>query len=185
MGEGRCLLRRVAASVDARWHACVRCGGRGGVYAYAACFTAWAAANLWFLGRRPVGDRMRGLSLGMLGGSIAGNMFCVKLTVELVSESASSGLACRVAAACSLQHDVTWCCPARITVAPSPPSLPAPLQAGVACRAAAHPLTSRLLSLHLLTGLGWRYGRRVCFPGSARRGPSGSLCPTWGSWPRG
>ena len=61
------------------------------MYAYATCFVAWAAVNLRFCGGRPIGDRMRGLSLGMLGGSIAGNMFCVKLTVELVSESASSG----------------------------------------------------------------------------------------------
>lgn len=40
---------------------------------------------------REPGDQLRGLSLGLLGGSLAGNMFFVKITVELVAESADSG----------------------------------------------------------------------------------------------
>ena len=47
---------------------------------------------MYFQSGRPTNDRMRGLSLGMLGGSLAGNMFFVKITVELVGATADSGL---------------------------------------------------------------------------------------------
>lgn len=62
------------------------------VAAYAVSFGAWSYINVRFLMSRPSGDRIRGLSLGMMGGSIAGNMFCLKAAVELVETSVTTGL---------------------------------------------------------------------------------------------
>ena len=41
---------------------------------YVVCFGLWCFANERYLLRRPTGDTFRGLSLGMMGGSVAGNM---------------------------------------------------------------------------------------------------------------
>lgn len=37
------------------------------------------------------GERLRGLSIGMLAGSLAGNVFCLKSWVELLQVSVSEG----------------------------------------------------------------------------------------------
>ena len=47
---------------------------RPAVALYAVCFGLWCYFNQRCFLRRPVGDRLRGLSLGMMGGSVAGNM---------------------------------------------------------------------------------------------------------------
>eukprot|EP00746_Dinoflagellata_sp_MGD_P045824 gnl/MRDRNA2_/MRDRNA2_212547_c0_seq1.p1 gnl/MRDRNA2_/MRDRNA2_212547_c0~~gnl/MRDRNA2_/MRDRNA2_212547_c0_seq1.p1 ORF type:complete len:363 (-),score=72.50 gnl/MRDRNA2_/MRDRNA2_212547_c0_seq1:5-1093(-) len=57
------------------------------VAVYTGCFLIWTILNIVFLIPRPSGDLLRGLSLGMMGGTIAGNMFCVKATVELIKTS--------------------------------------------------------------------------------------------------
>lgn len=57
------------------------------VGAYCGCFLIWVLLNVCLLIPRPSGDLLRGLSLGMMGGTIAGNMFCVKATVELIKTS--------------------------------------------------------------------------------------------------
>jgi uncharacterized membrane protein len=54
---------------------------------YVGVFLIWSVLNIVFLIPRPSGDLLRGLSLGMMGGTIAGNMFCVKATVELIKTS--------------------------------------------------------------------------------------------------
>lgn len=53
------------------------------VLVYALCFSVWLALNFAVLAVRPRGDRLRGFSLGVTAGSLAGNMFCLKATVEL------------------------------------------------------------------------------------------------------
>mmetsp|Transcript_1553 Transcript_1553/g.2777 ORF Transcript_1553/g.2777 Transcript_1553/m.2777 type:complete len:340 (-) Transcript_1553:32-1051(-) len=66
------------------------------VFVYLLCLTVWLALNIALLIPRSAapkgepwvtGDPVRGLSLGMTAGSIAGNMFCVKAFVELVQSS--------------------------------------------------------------------------------------------------
>lgn len=57
------------------------------VLIYFCTLFVWIALNISFPMRRPTGDTIRGLSLGMTAGSIAGNMFCVKATVEIVEFS--------------------------------------------------------------------------------------------------
>jgi len=54
------------------------------VVIYLVSFAAWVAFNVAFPMRRPKGDIMRGASLGLTAGTIAGNMFCVKVTIELI-----------------------------------------------------------------------------------------------------
>ena len=39
----------------------------------------------------PQGERLRGLSIGMLAGSLAGNVFCLKGFVELLQVSIAEG----------------------------------------------------------------------------------------------
>lgn len=69
---------------------------RPAVLIYMACLASWVLFNILVLMPRSknppgepweTGDRLRGLSLGMTAGSIAGNMFCVKAFVELVISS--------------------------------------------------------------------------------------------------
>jgi len=68
--------------------------------AYLACLGLWLGFNVLVLMRRSAapkgepfktGDVIRGLSLGMTAGSIAGNMFCVKAFVEIVQASIQYG----------------------------------------------------------------------------------------------
>lgn len=56
------------------------------VLVYLIILFSWLAFNIRVL-QRGMGDRIRGLSLGMTAGSIAGNMFCVKAFVEIVQGS--------------------------------------------------------------------------------------------------
>merc|ERR1719171_576411 len=60
---------------------------------YFACFAGWVFFNVRFLMPRHPGDTVRGLSLGMMGGTIAGNMFCVKSIAELIKGSIVNGSA--------------------------------------------------------------------------------------------
>jgi len=65
------------------------------VFWYVVGFTIWFllhSVNVWGLGHKP-GSVLRGLSLGMMAGTLAGNMFCVKLTMELVKISIADGAA--------------------------------------------------------------------------------------------
>lgn len=70
------------------------------VLVYLVVLLAWIAFNIAVLMPRSAapkgepfatGDKIRGLSLGMTAGSIAGNMFCVKGFVELLTHSARTG----------------------------------------------------------------------------------------------
>jgi hypothetical protein len=54
---------------------------------YLACVGAFVTFNILGPMRRPKGDLYRGVSLGMTAGTIAGNMFCVKASVELMETS--------------------------------------------------------------------------------------------------
>jgi len=58
---------------------------------YLTGVAAWVAFNILVPMRRPKGDILRGLSLGVTAGSIAGNMFCVKAGVELIERSIWKG----------------------------------------------------------------------------------------------
>lgn len=69
---------------------------RPAVVFYLMALGAWLLFNVLVLMPRSAapkgqpwkaGDRLRGLSLGMTAGSIAGNMFCVKAFVEVVQDS--------------------------------------------------------------------------------------------------
>jgi len=57
------------------------------VLIYMSCFLAWVVFNCLVPMRRPKGDVIRGVSLGITAGTIAGNMFCVKASVELIERS--------------------------------------------------------------------------------------------------
>jgi len=72
------------------------------VFAYCVVLVLWLAFNILFLMPRSAapkgepfetGDTLRGLSLGMTAGSIAGNMFCVKAFVEVLQASIRDGRA--------------------------------------------------------------------------------------------
>jgi len=54
---------------------------------YLAVLFGGIAFSTMVLSRRPTGDPMRGIALGLLAGSLSGNMFCVKLLMELVQIS--------------------------------------------------------------------------------------------------
>mmetsp|Transcript_125115 Transcript_125115/g.400723 ORF Transcript_125115/g.400723 Transcript_125115/m.400723 type:complete len:489 (-) Transcript_125115:104-1570(-) len=54
---------------------------------YFACFMAWFFFNRFYLMRKPAGSALRGISLGCTAGTIAGNMFCVKASIELIQLS--------------------------------------------------------------------------------------------------
>jgi len=58
---------------------------------YFVVFAAWILFNVLVPMRRPKGDIIRGMSLGMTAGTLAGNMFCVKAFVELVETSIRTG----------------------------------------------------------------------------------------------
>ncbi|CAD7948023.1 unnamed protein product [Amoebophrya sp. A120] len=59
-------------------------------FVYLILFGCFIGYNLRVQRRYPKGDNRRGLSLGITGGSLAGNMFCVKLIGEIIQDSASS-----------------------------------------------------------------------------------------------
>mmetsp|Transcript_46292 Transcript_46292/g.100664 ORF Transcript_46292/g.100664 Transcript_46292/m.100664 type:complete len:436 (-) Transcript_46292:80-1387(-) len=54
---------------------------------YVVCLILFVAFNILVPMRRPKKDLIRGISLGVTAGSIAGNMFCVKAGVELIETS--------------------------------------------------------------------------------------------------
>uniref|UniRef100_A0A7S1AC59 Uncharacterized protein n=1 Tax=Noctiluca scintillans TaxID=2966 RepID=A0A7S1AC59_NOCSC len=54
------------------------------VAVYICCFLLWYWFNVFFLQWRRKGDAIRGISLGVTAGTIAGNMFCVKASVEII-----------------------------------------------------------------------------------------------------
>lgn len=54
------------------------------VLIYLGIFLVWYLFNVCFLMRRARGNPLRGISLGMTAGTIAGNMFCVKAAVEII-----------------------------------------------------------------------------------------------------
>eukprot|EP01052_Picozoa_sp_SAG31_P028368 SAG31_NODE_2731_length_5175_cov_1.794129_5_plen_295_part_00 len=62
------------------------------VAAYFGVFTAWQVVH-WLLvvRRRPKGDLLRGLSLGMMAGAFNGNMFFVKILIELIKATSNQG----------------------------------------------------------------------------------------------
>ena len=91
----------------------INCARGHQVLLYFFCLAAWIAGNLVFLRSRPPGERLRGLAIGviyasilergslsvaheqpkharrlgrvgMLAGSLAGNVFCLKAFVELL-----------------------------------------------------------------------------------------------------
>lgn len=61
------------------------------VLAYFVVFFAWYLMNVMWLMKRPIGDPIRGISLGATAGTITGNMFCVKAAVELIQASIHDG----------------------------------------------------------------------------------------------
>jgi len=73
------------------------------VLIYLICIAAFVSGNIVFYRRRPPGDTLRGLSLGILSGTLAGNMFCVKATVELIKAAARDGIEVWA-------HWVPWVC---------------------------------------------------------------------------
>eukprot|EP00929_Paragymnodinium_shiwhaense_P061731 TRINITY_DN30856_c0_g2_i1.p1 TRINITY_DN30856_c0_g2~~TRINITY_DN30856_c0_g2_i1.p1 ORF type:complete len:383 (-),score=88.81 TRINITY_DN30856_c0_g2_i1:97-1245(-) len=61
------------------------------VPAYLALVALFVVANILGPMRRPKKDIWRGVSLGVTAGAIAGNMFCVKASVELIETSIWKG----------------------------------------------------------------------------------------------
>mmetsp|Transcript_43215 Transcript_43215/g.92215 ORF Transcript_43215/g.92215 Transcript_43215/m.92215 type:complete len:451 (+) Transcript_43215:165-1517(+) len=57
------------------------------VLIYFLVFFAWFLLNRFCLMNFPVGNAIRGVSLGCTAGTIAGNMFCVKAAIELIQRS--------------------------------------------------------------------------------------------------
>mmetsp|Transcript_3570 Transcript_3570/g.6333 ORF Transcript_3570/g.6333 Transcript_3570/m.6333 type:complete len:390 (-) Transcript_3570:162-1331(-) len=57
------------------------------VLIYLACLALFVAFNILVPMKREKGDLLRGVSLGVTAGVIAGNMFCVKAAVELIETS--------------------------------------------------------------------------------------------------
>jgi len=57
------------------------------VLAYCLLFSIWFAFNVLVLQKRSKGSVIRGVSLGVTAGTIAGNMFCVKAAVEIIQYS--------------------------------------------------------------------------------------------------
>lgn len=57
------------------------------VLIYLSCLALFVAFNIAVPMRREKGDLLRGVSLGVTAGVIAGNMFCVKAAVELIERS--------------------------------------------------------------------------------------------------
>jgi len=57
------------------------------VLIYFSCFLVWYCFNQFFLMRWPIGSLIKGLSYGWTAGSLAGNMWCTKLAIELVQTS--------------------------------------------------------------------------------------------------
>eukprot|EP00930_Biecheleria_cincta_P084632 TRINITY_DN74081_c0_g1_i1.p1 TRINITY_DN74081_c0_g1~~TRINITY_DN74081_c0_g1_i1.p1 ORF type:complete len:329 (+),score=42.19 TRINITY_DN74081_c0_g1_i1:135-1121(+) len=53
--------------------------------AYAICFGAWYLLNVFVLMRYEKGSPIRGFSIGATAGSLAGNMWCAKITAALAS----------------------------------------------------------------------------------------------------
>lgn len=60
---------------------------------YLIAFFLWFLLNVCCLQRRPRGSPIRGISLGMTAGTIAGNMFCVKAAVEIIQFSINENTA--------------------------------------------------------------------------------------------
>jgi len=54
------------------------------VFSYFAIFLVWFIFNVTCMMQRAPGNPIRGISLGLTAGTLAGNMFCVKATVETI-----------------------------------------------------------------------------------------------------
>mmetsp|Transcript_26845 Transcript_26845/g.49353 ORF Transcript_26845/g.49353 Transcript_26845/m.49353 type:complete len:480 (+) Transcript_26845:94-1533(+) len=54
------------------------------VFFYFAAFTVWFLINVTCMMHRAPGNPVRGISLGLTAGTLAGNMFCVKAAVEII-----------------------------------------------------------------------------------------------------
>jgi len=63
------------------------------VLIYLGSLATFVFLNVAIPMRRPKGDLLRGVSLGVTAGVIAGNMFCVKATMELLKEAIIDGKA--------------------------------------------------------------------------------------------
>eukprot|EP00425_Heterocapsa_triquetra_P032398 CAMPEP_0195121170 /NCGR_PEP_ID=MMETSP0448-20130528/123629_1 /TAXON_ID=66468 /ORGANISM="Heterocapsa triquestra, Strain CCMP 448" /LENGTH=387 /DNA_ID=CAMNT_0040158637 /DNA_START=59 /DNA_END=1222 /DNA_ORIENTATION=- len=61
------------------------------VLVYFCFFFLWFLVNRFFLMQQPVGSSIRGVSLGCTAGTLAGNMFCVKASIELIQRSIHEG----------------------------------------------------------------------------------------------
>lgn len=62
------------------------------VVCYFVFFATWQLGHgLLVVVRRPRGDLLRGLSLGMMGGAFNGNMYCIKTLMELIKASGKQG----------------------------------------------------------------------------------------------
>jgi len=60
---------------------------------YIICFAIWFSIGSWLVSTNPKGSFIRGLMLGVMGGSLAGNMFFVKVVTSLISTMFSEGVA--------------------------------------------------------------------------------------------
>jgi len=58
---------------------------------YIVIFFSWTFVNYVAAMGSPKGSYRRGLALGLMAGSLAGNMWCVKATMSLLAESISNG----------------------------------------------------------------------------------------------
>ena len=64
------------------------------VAGYFVFFFAWQLCHYFFVvARRPHGDLLRGLSLGMMAGAFNGNMYWVKILIELIKATSKDGFA--------------------------------------------------------------------------------------------
>ncbi|CAJ1430471.1 unnamed protein product [Effrenium voratum] len=70
---------------------------------YALCFIAWYLWNVAVQTRYEKGSPVRGFSLGATAGSLAGNMWCTKITAVLTEQCVSGNCA-------AWDHWVAWVC---------------------------------------------------------------------------
>eukprot|EP01052_Picozoa_sp_SAG31_P040572 SAG31_NODE_5906_length_2263_cov_1.831793_3_plen_259_part_00 len=64
---------------------------RPAVALYYLALGGWLAGHwFWSAAVRPKGDFYRGMSLGMMGGALNGNMYCIKTLIELIKATAAA-----------------------------------------------------------------------------------------------
>jgi len=59
---------------------------------YIVCFSGWFCVGFWLIFTNKPGSFIRGLMLGVMGGSLAGNMFFVKIVTTLFGQCFSDGV---------------------------------------------------------------------------------------------